>query len=463
MIASIRRFEGMLGLPRMKHRPRRRGEVERSVRLLHIFLLASAVILTGGAIVLGAVLTNSVRNQAVDDARTSLTEYVDGVLRPDLVRGDRVTVATALTTRIRNQLAARHDIVTVKVWRADGVLAWTNRDTARIGKRFELEDRLGEVVHQNRAVGGIDSLNANGENAFEKGLGFKRMLEVYAPIESAAGDRALGAYEIYADPARIDAFVAKRKRVVWASVGGVFAFLYAALALLVRTASRTMRRQTLALRKRSRDLMESYRLLEARSLEAIATLNATVDAKDPYTAGHSLRVQRVALAIAAELELAGEHLDAVRHGALFHDIGKLGVPDAILTKPARLTPEEYDVIKRHPADGARIIEKLEALRAAVPLIRHHHERWDGAGYPDGLAGEEIPLEAAVVGLSDAWDAMTTDRPYSRALSVDEAVAEIRAGRGCQFAPAVVDAFFAALRRVPGEFSSAPAETQAFAS
>jgi HD-GYP domain-containing protein (c-di-GMP phosphodiesterase class II) len=108
-------------------------------------------------------------------------------------------------------------------------------------------------------------------------------------------------------------------------------------------------------------------------------------------------------------------------------------------------------MQTHSAEGARIVAKLGRLRKAVPIIRHHHERWDGGGYPDGLAGVEIPLEAAIVGLGDAWDAMTTDRPYHRALSSQEAFAEVRAGRGRQFAPDVVDAFFAAVRRSPGQF------------
>ena len=429
------------------------------MRLLHVFLAASALILIAGAIVLGEVLSSAVRVQAVTDARTSLTEYVDGVLRADLVRNGHVAIGPGLTWRIRNQLASRRDIVSVKVWRADGVLAWTNRDTERIGHRFPLDDKLGDAINGNRAVAGIDRLNAE-ENEAEGSLGFHRLLQVYTPID--AGGRAIGAYEIYADPARIESFIGARKRTIWMVVGAVFAVLCGALALLVRGASGRLRRQTIALRRRSQELLEAYEMLQTRSLETIETLNATVDAKDPYTAGHSQRVQRIALAIAGELGLESDRLDAVRHGALFHDIGKLGVPDAILTKPARLTPEEFDVIKRHPADGAGIIERLGLLRDAVPLIRYHHERWDGRGYPDGLAGKEIPLEAAIVGLSDAWDAMTTDRPYSRALSLDEALNEIRTGRGTQFAPAVVDAFFWALERSPAELAP-PEAPEALAS
>jgi putative nucleotidyltransferase with HDIG domain len=239
--------------------------------------------------------------------------------------------------------------------------------------------------------------------------------------------------------------------VIWIAVIAVFAALYAALAFLVGNASSTMHRQSITLRARSRELMESYRRLEKSSLEAIRSLNATVDAKDPYTAGHSARVQRIAVAVAEELGLPRERLDAVRLGGLFHDIGKIAVPDSILTKPGALDAEEFEAIKRHPADGAEIVSHFSRLHDAAPLIRHHHERWDGEGYPDRLAGPEIPADACLVGLADAWDAMTTDRPYRPALTVEEAAAEVRRCRGTQFSPTVVDAFFAAFRRQPSVF------------
>jgi putative nucleotidyltransferase with HDIG domain len=162
-------------------------------------------------------------------------------------------------------------------------------------------------------------------------------------------------------------------------------------------------------------------------------------------------VQRIAVAVAEELGLPRERLDAVRLGGLFHDIGKIAVPDSILTKPGALDAEEFEAIKRHPADGAEIVSHFSRLHDAVPLIRHHHERWDGQGYPDRLAGPEIPADACLVGLADAWDAMTTDRPYRPALSVEEAAAEVRRCRGTQFSPTVVDAFFAAFRRQPSVF------------
>jgi putative nucleotidyltransferase with HDIG domain len=427
-----------------------RSATERSVTLLRVFLLASAVIIAIGGVVLSSILTRALSDQAVADNRGSVAQYVDGVLRGALVRDDRLQVGRNVSSLLAGELRRNRSLVTVKVWGRDGTLAWTNRAQNRIGQRFELEGDLEEAIVGRETAGHIDELSGD-EDEVEKGLGFDHLLEVYTPIFSSNGRNVLGAYEIYADPKGLEHTLASRRHLIWATVTAVLLALWAALALLVRGASTTLRRQTGQLRDRSRALMEAYEKLERSSLEAIESLNATVEAKDPDTAGHSLRVQRVALALGEELGLTAPQLDALRFGSLFHDIGKIAVPDGILVKPAKLDYWEYAQMKTHSAEGARIVGKFGRLREAVPIIRHHHERWDGGGYPDGFAGEQIPLEAAIVGLADSWDAMTTDRPYHRALSIEEAMGEIRAGRGTQFAPVVVDAFFAAAARRPADF------------
>ena len=432
-----------------------RDASKRSLTLLHIFLGASAVILGGGAFILSAVLTSALTSQAIADHRDSLTQYVDGVLRPALVRGNALQVGPSVSSVLLDELRADPDLVTVKVWRPDGVLAWTNRGRDRIGKRFEEEGDL-EKALRGTPAGSIGRLD-EAENKVERALGFGHLLQVYAPIRRSNTRNILGAYEIYANPTSLERTLRSRRHLLWGAVALVFLALWAALALLVRGASSTLRRQTRQLRARSRDLMDSYRRLEESSVEAIESLNATVEAKDPDTAGHSLRVQRVAVAIGDQLGLQAERLDALRFAALFHDIGKIAVPDAILVKPAKLDRAEYARMKMHSADGARIVGKLGRLRETVPIIRHHHERWDGKGYPDGLAAEEIPLEAAIVGIADSWDAMTTDRPYHRALTAQEALAEIHKGRGTQFSPLVVDAFLAAAQARPADFGLGPTE------
>ena len=190
--------------------------------------------------------------------------------------------------------------------------------------------------------------------------------------------------------------------------------------------------------------------MEESLLETVETLNAAVEARDPYTAGHSQRVRRVSLAIGRELGLSPKQLGTLGTAALFHDVGKIGIPDSILTKAGPLEPAEAAVMREHVTRSAEIVAKVSSFQDAVPAIGHHHERWDGLGYPEGLAGDDIPLEAAIIGLADAWDAMTTNRPYAVALTLNEALMQIRTGRGKQFNPAVVDAFSDVAKRRPAE-------------
>jgi diguanylate cyclase (GGDEF)-like protein/putative nucleotidyltransferase with HDIG domain len=186
-------------------------------------------------------------------------------------------------------------------------------------------------------------------------------------------------------------------------------------------------------------LEQANRLLKERSTAAMESLSATVDARDAYTAGHSRRVQQLALAIGRELDLSYAELELLGHAALFHDIGKLGIPDAILLKPASLTDDEWVVMASHASEGASIINRLGFLSDAVPAIRHHHERFDGAGYPDGLAGDDIPLGARIIHVADAFDSMLTTRVYRPARPAHEALTELRINAGTQFCPRCVAA------------------------
>jgi diguanylate cyclase (GGDEF)-like protein/putative nucleotidyltransferase with HDIG domain len=204
----------------------------------------------------------------------------------------------------------------------------------------------------------------------------------------------------------------------------------------LRAAAETIQTQNVSLE-------QANRLLRERSTAAMQSLSATVDARDAYTAGHSRRVQQLALAIGRELGLSQAELDLLGHAALFHDIGKLAIPDAILLKPASLTEDEWELMQRHADEGARIIDRLGFLNDAVPAIRHHHERFDGTGYPDGLKGEEIPLGARIIHVADALDSMLTTRIYRAARPASEALEELRRAAGSQFCPRCV----AALERI----------------
>ena len=176
----------------------------------------------------------------------------------------------------------------------------------------------------------------------------------------------------------------------------------------------------------------------------LAALAAAIDAKDPYTRGHSERVTRFALLTGTLLRLPSEDLDTLEHGALLHDVGKIGVPDGILGKPGPLTSDELVVLQKHPRIGADILKNIPFLANARELVLHHHEEYDGTGYPDGLRGHDIPLGARILAVADAFDSITSDRAYRAALGIQTALNELRLHSGSQFCPYVSEAFIAAV-------------------
>ncbi|MBU1090249.1 MAG: HD domain-containing protein [Candidatus Omnitrophica bacterium] len=174
-------------------------------------------------------------------------------------------------------------------------------------------------------------------------------------------------------------------------------------------------------------------------------LAAAIDAKDHYTHGHTARVTRISLDIAKEISLRNNHrfddkfLEDLHVASLLHDIGKIGIPESILNKNDKLTPEEICKIKQHPTVGTTILQPIRELDRAILGVKYHHERFDGGGYPEGLKGEEIPIIAAIISAADAFDAMTSDRPYRKALTTKQAIDEIKQGKGKQFHPEVAEA------------------------
>jgi putative nucleotidyltransferase with HDIG domain len=271
--------------------------------------------------------------------------------------------------------------------------------------------------------------------------------------------------------------------VVYGFIGGVIALAYSAdgvglfalavfsvpLLLMRKTqeaylrhtqrSAQKLRQAAETIQSQNVSLEQANKLLKERSTAAMESLSATVDARDAYTAGHSRRVQQLALAIGRELNLSQAELELLGHAALFHDIGKLAIPDAVLLKPSRLTDDEWTLMKSHAEEGAHIINRLGFLNDAVPAIRHHHERWDGQGYPDGLQGEEIPLGARIIHVADALDSMLTTRVYRPARPAPEAIAELRRMSGTQFCPRCVGALETI---IAGDVDDAEAAEQATA-
>ena len=208
-------------------------------------------------------------------------------------------------------------------------------------------------------------------------------------------------------------------------------------------------------RERTRQLDAKNLELRTAYIQTIRALAEAIDAKDAYTRGHSERVAVYASRIAGEMKLDKQLIERVYFSGLLHDVGKIGIPDAIITKPAPLDPEERETIKAHPEIGAKILEPVAFLKEIVPCVRHHHEWFDGSekGYPDRLIASAIPLPSRVILVADTVEAMTSDRPYRKALSIDTVVSELDKYSGSQFDPVVVGAFLRLLEREGENFIS----------
>jgi response regulator RpfG family c-di-GMP phosphodiesterase len=215
---------------------------------------------------------------------------------------------------------------------------------------------------------------------------------------------------------------------------------------------------------RTRQLADKHRQLKTGYIETIRALAEAVDAKDAYTRGHSERVGVYATKVAREMGMARERIERVYIAGLLHDVGKIGVRDAVITKPDRLTDEEYEEIKAHPLIGARILEPISFLADVAPCVRHHHEWYDGSmrGYPDQLRGDQIPLGSRIILVSDTLEAMTSDRPYRKGMPLEAVLSELHKYSGSQFDPVCVDAMLRLLNREGEEFLSRDEQFDIFA-
>jgi putative nucleotidyltransferase with HDIG domain len=209
----------------------------------------------------------------------------------------------------------------------------------------------------------------------------------------------------------------------------------------LREQARKLEEQQADLRKQSRKLEEAY-------ISMVRVIAASLDARDPYTLGHSTRVAKLSCEMGRRLGMEEEELMHLERAAIFHDLGKIQTPDDVLLKEDRLSRAEVEQMRSHPADGTDILRMAPFLHRYIPVVRSHHEWYNGDGYPDGMKGAEIPLHAQIIALADAFDAMTTDRPYRAALSSEEAVEEILRFRGTQFSPDLAEKFAEMLRQLP---------------
>lgn len=417
----------------MSHMRKFRGSLAPSPLLLR-FLAAASVVLAISGVVLGLLLTRLVQREMTAAYARNTAHYVSASFDPFVDKSwQRDSRLSDLAHSVQSYFATHKlglDIVAIKVWDTDGTIVHSNQKAA-VGKRFPIEGDLRAAL-SGRVDYNMSNLDKP-ENQVER-RSYDRLLEVYAPVRLHDG-RIVGAFEVYQDLTPLDARLRRVTIFLWLGVAICFLFLLASLSWIVGGASRTVTTRNL-------ELKDSYSRLEQSYLESINSLSAALEAKDRYTRGHSKRVGEIALAIGRHVGLSDEKLRSLELAGMFHDLGKIAIPESILNKPGKLTDKEFARIKKHPGVSRSILQHLGFLDGTLDVVLHHHERWDGTGYPSGLAGEAIPLQSRILAVADTYDALTSARSYRGALSHDAAVEIITNVRGSQLCPSCVDAFLA---------------------
>jgi len=333
------------------------------------------------------------------------------------------------------------DIKHVKVWNKEGRIVFSDNKDA-VGAVFPINAQLRRALRGYVTADFMDEKDR--QNQFAEYDRHQKYVEVFVPIILKTGENKtkdiFGVLEVHQEATPLYKHIVQGQKFGWFFILISFTALYVSLYQIVKKASRTIEEQGNALSELTGRLDETMKNQEQTYVGTIKALLTALDAKDKYTAGHCSRVTDYAVLIGRVMGLEEEKLKNIEEAGLFHDIGKIGIPEHILNKKDTLTNDEFELIKKHPAIGATIIESISYFAHQSSIVRHHHERWDGRGYPDQLKGEEIPLEARILAVADTYDAMTSDRPYRSRMSKDKALTIIKECMGTQFDPEVVQAF-----------------------
>jgi putative nucleotidyltransferase with HDIG domain len=390
------------------------------ITLLQRFTAVSLFTTVAVSVLFGAIAVRVVENYALQEHAHSAAVYVSEFLAPRLVANDflvrpgmrRVQFEFAMRGLIGNG-----GILRISVWNRSGAILYSD-DPALVGRTFALPPRVQAAFFRKQTVSRILP------RAQDRAKG--RAMEVYVPVVLRGNPGPVAVYDIVSDLRDLDATLNSLRRWLWGSVvAGIFV-LYVALFTIVQRASR--------------DLREQQALLRRAFDGAVRSLARAVNARDVATASHSDRVADLAVEIARAAGLNTKAVRNVRIAASLHDVGKIGIQDDILDKPGPLTKRERSLMQRHAAMGYDILLPVAIPHEIKLAVRHHHERWDGSGYPDGLSGSAIPVAARVIAVADTYGALTSNRPYRPARDPNDAMTEILRCAGSQFDPAIVRAF-----------------------
>ncbi len=404
-----------------------------------IVLSFVAFVITGLA--LGVFISNHFKKEMLDSIRDSTISLFDNTIKSDLVSSELnqafpLVLIQELDTRVKKLIsnAAFNDIT---IWNSKGDFLYSSKSSV---KASEVNDpRLNAALKNKVQVvvssGDIDKVVNNFAG---------KIITIYAPI--ILNNQVLGAFEVDKSYREVEMHLFKLNKLLVSIMFAGLLILYIILLKTISNASSQIIKQNKSLLERENELQESYGKLDATYRSTVLTLSKAVDARDSYTAGHSERVAKLSIEIGQRLGLSIGELETLELAALFHDIGKLGVPDSVLNKPGKLTASEFAKIKEHPMAGVEILKNIDFLRDTLVIIKHHHERFSGGGYPDGIQGEHIPLESRIIAVADTYDAITSDRPYRQGSSHKEAIEELMRSVHQQFDPNIVE-FFLEIRPI----------------
>lgn len=394
--------------------------------LIQRFTVVSLV----ATIVLGALFGEIVARVASEYAirrqAHASAVYVSEFAAPRLVPKDFFLPANAVRAQFEftlRSLIGKANIVHVAVWNRFGEILYSD-DASIVGST---RPTIGPL---------IDALNGKVRWQFvppdpASGSTSRRM-EVFVPVVVEGDARPVAVYHVVTDLADLEPTLLRLAWGMRASVVLGVLLLYFGLFTIVREASR--------------ELLNQQRVVRSAFMGIIRSLANAMDARDTPTAQHASRVAEYAESIARELGVDEGDINEVQVAALLHDVGKIGIRDELLTKHGSLSPEEWTTMRRHTVFGYEILQPVPMSESIKLAVRHSHERWDGQGYPDGIAGDQIPLAARIIAVADAYEALTTDRPYRMAQGPIKAIEEIRRSSGTRFDPEVVAAFLRAFRR-----------------
>ena len=405
--------------------------------LLQRFTILSAVITAFLAVVFSGIIVWVIGTVATREQARNASEVVLRTITPQLEKVDLAGPLPADRRKFLDAVLKAHGVSDqvgrIRLWRADGRLLYSNApepkalETAAV----DLTTQAGQMAYverQGRAEPNGSVLLRLVRSLFPAQVAMRSFI----PVRFEGDSKPIAAFEVFYDLTRFRQQLRYIDLIVWIAVPIGFSVLYVSVASLVRKDSRRLQQQ-------QADLIAAH-------LGTIQSLAAAIDVKDSYTFEHSKTVADLAALVARALKLSAEEVDDVRVVASLHDIGKLGVPDAILMKPGPLEPDELLIMRTHAERSFEILMKAHLSDRVKLAVRCVHERWDGKGYPDGLGGQTIPVISRIVAVVDAYEAMTSDRAYRRALPQKEALERLKRGAGSQFDPRIVGAFVQQIRK-----------------